>query len=294
MNKSFAYLAALAAIASQAYADKCYAIAFSSGDQTSAYQVGVLKGLVEQSAPGETSYSAVSGVSGGAVNAVIMASFPVGQEAAAVERMQSFWDNSANTKLWKDWAGGLAEGLLVKGGLYNNKPLLNFLTTEMADIFPNQRFVDVGLTDVLTGQYQDFYAGDLVGSELAQVMLGSFDYAGFFAPEAALGAEWFDGSTVWDIDIFSAVNKCLETHLPEDVVVDVVMTNSRNLKQVDASNYKSIDMLWRFLHVTRYYNTMDGLLRAQFAYPTINFRHIIAPSGDLPDTRLPLVSHLNL
>lgn len=167
MTKSFSYLAAVAAMAGSAYADKCYSIAFSSGDQTAAYQVGVLKGLVEQSAAGETAYSAVSGVSGGAVNAVIMASFPVGQESAAVERMQTFWENSANTKLFKEWPGGLAEGLMMKGGLYNNKPLLNFLTTEMADILPNQRFVDVGLTDILTGQYQDFQASDLVGSELA-------------------------------------------------------------------------------------------------------------------------------
>jgi hypothetical protein len=39
--------------------------------------------------------------------------------------------------LFKEWPGGLAEGLLVKGGLYNNKPLYNFLATEMADILPN-------------------------------------------------------------------------------------------------------------------------------------------------------------
>lgn len=49
-------------------------------------------------------------------------------------------------------------------------------------------------------------------------------------------------------------------------------------------------MLWRFLEVSRYYSAMDGLLRAQFAYPTINFRYIIAPTADLPDTFFPLVS----
>ena len=49
-------------------------------------------------------------------------------------------------------------------------------------------------------------------------------------------------------------------------------------------------MLWRFLEVSRYYSAMDGLLRAQFAYPTIDFRYIISPSADLPDTYFPLVS----
>lgn len=127
-----------------------------------------------------------------------------------------------------------------------------------------------------------------MASVLIDVMYGSFTYAGFFAPEEALGTDYFDGSTIWDIDIFSAVNKCLETHAPEDIVVDVALTSSRTLKHVDASNYSSFDMLWRYLHVARYYNVMDGLLRAQFAYPTINWRHVISPSTELPDTRMPL------
>jgi hypothetical protein len=39
---------------------------------------------------------------------------------------------------------------------------------------------------------------------------------------------------------------------------------------------------------------MDGILRARFAYPNINFRYIISPSQELPsaDMRLPLVSLL--
>lgn len=277
------FISALAAFVSQAYAEKCYAVAFSAGAQESAYQVGALKALVENYSAGETAYSAVTGVSGGAVNAAILASFPAGQETAAVSRMQTFWENSSAQRLWKDWPAGLIEGLMFKGGLYNNKPLLNFLATEMADIAPSQRFIDIGLTNILTGMYTDFQAGDLTGQELVDVMLGSFDYAGFFAPEAGLGSNWTDGSTIMDLDIFPAVNACLaQGHAYEDIVVDVVMTSSKTLKQVDASNYGAMHMMYRFLQVARYYNAMDGLLRAQFAYPTVQFRHIIAPSGDLP------------
>ena len=65
-------------------------------------------------------------------------------------------------------------------------------------------------------------------------MFGSFAYAGFFPPAESMGSDWFDGSTIWDLDIFSAVNKCLETTAPEDVVVDVVMTSAKTLKKVDA------------------------------------------------------------
>jgi predicted acylesterase/phospholipase RssA len=40
----------LAATATYAAADTCYAVAFSSGDETAAYQAGVIKGLASQGA----------------------------------------------------------------------------------------------------------------------------------------------------------------------------------------------------------------------------------------------------
>ena len=59
---------------------------------------------------------------------------------------------------------------------------------------------------------------------------------------------------------------------------------------VDPSNFKTIEMGWRFLHVSRYYKQMDGLLRAQFAYPDIDWC-VISPVEALEDGRFPLVSH---
>lgn len=39
----------------------------------------------------QTAYTAVSGVSGGAVNAAILGSFPVGEEDEAADRMITYW-----------------------------------------------------------------------------------------------------------------------------------------------------------------------------------------------------------
>jgi hypothetical protein len=41
--------------------------------------------------------------------------------------MITFWKNASNSNLYKDWLGGVTQGLLIEGGLYNNKPLDNFL-----------------------------------------------------------------------------------------------------------------------------------------------------------------------
>lgn len=228
-------------LAQQASAAKCYALALSSGDQNSIYQAGVLKGLAQNMDASEIAYQAISGVSGGSVNSAIMANYPVGQEEAAADRMKTFWDNSANTKLYKDWLGGLAEGLLLKGGLWNDKGVLDFLKTEMADISPVNRWIDIGLTDVLKGTYVDFQEAGLTGDDLYQVMYAQFAQAGVFPPVEYNNTDYFDGSTIWDLDIFSVVNQCQDQGFAdEDIVVDVFLTSEKTLKTVDASDYHSI------------------------------------------------------
>lgn len=62
--------------------------------------------------------------------------------------MTDFWLDMSNSPLYKDWIGGVLEGLFVKGGVYNSKPLNDFLQTELSDISTMERWVNVGLTDI--------------------------------------------------------------------------------------------------------------------------------------------------
>ena len=160
------------------------------------YQAGVIKGIASTLPADQVAYQAISGVSGGAVNAAILANYPAGQEATAADRMKTFWDNSANTKLYKDWMGGMAEGLLLKGGLWNDAPALDFLKTELADITPTNRWIDVGLTDVLKGTYVDYQEAGLTGDDLYNVMYAQFASAGIFPPVEFNNTDYFDGSTI--------------------------------------------------------------------------------------------------
>jgi len=268
---------------------KCYALALSSGDQNSMFQAGALKGLATNMDASEMAYSAVSGTSGGAVNAVWLANYPAGQEEAAADAMKAMWDSSATTKLYKDWLGGLAQGLLLKGGLWNDKAILDWVSTQMADVSPTQRFIDIGLTDVLSGTYVDYLQDQLTGDALNEVMYAQFAQAGMFPPVEYNNTEYFSGSTIWDLDVFSVVNQCVsQGYELSDVVVDVLLTSDRSLKTVDASSYNSIEMLFRYLVIERYYGAMDGLLRAQFAYPDVTFRHVVMPSDHLPNSIYPL------
>lgn len=53
-------------------ADKCYALALSSGQENAAYQAGVLKGLLSKVPAEQMNYQTVTGIAGGAVNAAIL------------------------------------------------------------------------------------------------------------------------------------------------------------------------------------------------------------------------------
>lgn len=120
-------------------------------------------------------------------------------------------------------------------------------------------------------------------------MFASLSFAGFFPPADVLGSYYFDGSAVWDIDIFSGVNRCKDKGFAyTDIVVDVVMTSSANLKEVSAEDYKSVQMLFRYLEISSFYNSMDGILRAKFAYQGVNFRYAIAPTAAIPSSLKPL------
>lgn len=169
--------------------------------------------------------------------------------------------------------------------------MLTFLQNEFGTC-KVQRPLDLGIVDIKDGAYKSFTESNIgTGENLVDALYASMSFAGFFAPAEVLGSSYFDGSAVWDVDIFSAINKCVHKGFSnENIIVDVILTSAANLKEVSAENYKSISMLFRYFEVSSFYNTMDGLLRAKFAYNGVNFRHVIAPSGSIPSSLAPLVS----
>ena len=72
--------------------------------------------------------------------------------------------------------------------------------------------------------------------------------------------------------------------------MEVILTSAANLKDVSAEDFKSLQMLMRYLEISSYYNSMDGYLRAKFAYQGVDFRYAIAPTAAIPSSLTPMVS----
>lgn len=144
--------------------------------------------------------------------------------------------------------------------------------------------------NVLSGEFLDFTKENFnTEDNMDHAVFASFSWPGLFPPAHAFGSRWFDGSAVYDIDMFSAINKCLSMgYKQDDIVVDVIMSSASNLQKIQGQNLKSIGMLLRYLDISSFYGSMDGVLRAKFAFPQIKFRYAIAPSKPLPWEYLPL------
>lgn len=67
--------------------------------------------------------------------------------------MASFWKAATNSTLYQSWWGGLAEGLLTEGGLYDNSPMSDFFSDQFKGL-DLQRDIFIGLTDLLSGNFK--------------------------------------------------------------------------------------------------------------------------------------------
>jgi len=106
---------------------------------------------------------------------------------------------------------------------------------------------------------------------------------GYFPPAEVFDSSYVDGAAIWDVDIFAAVNRCkAQGYAESDIVIDVILTTDKKLVAEDTTQFKSLQMLYRYIQIARYYGAMDGLTRAIFAYPKANFRYVVGPSTKLP------------
>jgi hypothetical protein len=110
--------------------------------------------------------------------------------------------------LYEDWLGGIVEGFLMKGGLYSSRPLKGFLKDEFTSA-SIQRALNVGIVDLLAGQYVDFNEAKLTrNADLVDVMFASLSTIVYYPPAEVFDSSFVDGAAVYDIDIFTAINRC--------------------------------------------------------------------------------------
>jgi predicted acylesterase/phospholipase RssA len=187
--------------------DHCYALALEGGGDKGAYQAGALHEIIKHHNDETVAYDIVTGISVGAINGAGMANFEKGQENEAADFILELWRGLSKDEVYKNWHwGGVVRGILFKTGIYNDSPLIKYLTEHVEA--PKRKFL-YGLVDAANGKYitmdetepMDRYINGIVGSAT---------FPGVFPVMDKLdkGKQYYDGGVARVVDIAGAVNYC--------------------------------------------------------------------------------------
>jgi len=211
---------------------------------------------------------------------MFLAQYSQGSEASAASDLQAFWSKFTPSLFYKDWFGGVLTGLLSKSGLYNTASMSSKINA-ISKSTP-KRFIGVGAADLTSGRYVFFNS---TKASLATLNTGIYASASeyFFFPYVEFsGYRLTTGSIKYSVDIYSGINACKDMGYSENsITIDVVLGTGKNLEVVDASNYKTLQILLRYLDISSYHDSVLIVQMAQQHFQDVNFRSVIYPSQKL-------------
>jgi predicted patatin/cPLA2 family phospholipase len=265
---------------------RCRALAIGGGTDLGAYEAGVIIGLIQNLPPGEAEWDVVTGVGVGAINGLIVSMYAQGEESEAASKLSSFWSNFNYESFYVDWKGGVVTGLLSKTGLYDTTPMKKTISSLQTNKF--QRTLGVGATDLLTANYVYFGSNQQSESTMSVGVLASASDYGIFPIVDYSSFQLLSGSILYSVDLIRAINTCqsLGAQL-KDISIDVVLGAGKTINSVDASSYKTIQVLLRYLQINSYNSVMKAITNALHDFPGINIRSTVFPSKNIPSALYP-------
>jgi NTE family protein len=204
------------------------ALVLSGGGSKGAYQVGVLRKLLVDDG---NRYDLVAGISVGAINASILAQYPVGQEAEAWDEMKSVWDQVTTSKIRKGWCLVGAIAALWESSVYNSKPLIEWIkgSLDQAKIISSGRKLRVPAVSWDSGES---YVADELDPEIASWVAASSSFPVMLSPVDVRGQLWADGGV-------RSVTPLGEAIRAGATDIDVVMCDDPDLKAPFSSKGKA-------------------------------------------------------
>ena len=124
---------------------------------------------------------------------------------------QDLVKNMDTSVIFQEWPGGIVDGLKNEQGIFDNTPLWKFLndTVKSTNATKIHRKLVISSGDVNTGAYHAF--NESVGIEnLGTVIKASASIPGAFPPTHFQGGVYMDGGTIWNTNLVTAVQRCLE------------------------------------------------------------------------------------
>ena len=277
-------LGCLGAIAQvQAGDKKCRALALSGGANHGAWEAGVMWGLLHYGNPEDYSWDVVTGVSAGAINTAAISTFAPEDTLNMTEYLSGAWAGiHSNDEIWLNWPEGPAKALFNKGGILDNSPATGFIkkTMDGSGSTEFKRTFTVAAANVETGEYTPFNNDNITFEEMPTAAMSSGSIPTVFAPQHFHGKYLMDGGTIWDVNVQSAIEQCLEiVEDQSDIILDVMICDyQEDLTTPDKAN--TIHNFWRQRQIHHFYNDSNDVNEQEAPYPMVNYRSYFQDNDD--------------
>lgn len=265
----------------------CRILALEGGGDNGAYQAGALKGLFEKISSDQDNYDVITGVSLGAFNAAILATFKLGDEKQAADLLVSIWSNIKEKDIYKNWAVGIVQGMLFEEGFYNNAPFMETCNKIFKDR-ELQRDLFISALNAGNLNYEYFDTELIKKYGVCGAINASSSYSPLFPSGKYLGNRYYDGSIKYSIDFVSAITECVKKGYSYDkIVLDAVLCNSNKLRLFDNKNFHPIESLLRLVEILAYDNESYEQANFKRLYPDVILRNVIYPTKEFPRSKHP-------
>ena len=273
-------------IVQHAQAARCRALAIGGGNDFGAYEAGAVIGLIQGLPLQEAQWDIVTGIGVGATNALMLSMYPKGQEASAATKLSSFWTSFQYQSFYQDWVGGYVTGLLLMSGLYDSSPMKKTLAGLQTGSFA--RTLGVGATDLISSKYVYFQSDQQTATVMKTGIYASASDNGWFPIVNYNSYQLLTGAILYSADLVNAVNYCTKKGSAiSEITVDVVLGSGKTITNIDASHYKTLQVLMRYFAINSYNNAMQCITNAKHEFSGLNIRTTIYPSQTLPSALYP-------
>ena len=161
--------------------------------------------------------------------------------------------------------------------LYDIKHQFKQIKVMLHELMPDDQFkkkFSVGITQVNGMTYKAVALDKLQGEEdgsrlkvMTEVLTASGAVPAYFQPMKYQDKYVYDGGLIHEIDIETAISRCLEQVSAEsDIVLDVISVNDKGREALLSPFVKKVNR-----------NDWPELSKALKKHPDVNFRHLIMP-----------------
>eukprot|EP00347_Sterkiella_histriomuscorum_P000862 403374237 len=266
--------------------DKCYGLVLSDAIDLGPHQAGVMSHYIQMMAQKNLTYNTVSGVGVGALNAYLYSLYQQGEETKLIQDLQSFWHNISSQSHYSIRGDGFIYGLFFEDSLYESSNLNQILQKNLKNQ-TKAKGLSIGITNVLNGMFKVFDE-ETSYSDMMKVIQASITYVGIGPMVDAFQALWFTGSTIYELDINSAIIKCKNLGYSENnTVIDVILSAYPMLSHEAANLNNGFKNIGRTIQLQAQYEKLFGVIRTKLAHPLVNIRYISGPTEEVASKNFP-------